>query len=167
MVFFTADTHWRHGGARGLYRRPFPTTAAMDEAMIANWNGTVGPDDEVWHLGDVAVGAKPGEVAAILARLHGTKHLVRGNNDDDTVTSLNAWSSVHDLIRATVDGQRVVLCHYALRSWPDQTRGALQLHGHSHGRLTSLPRQFDVGVDARAFCPVRLDQLVAARRARG
>jgi hypothetical protein len=23
-----------------------------DDALIRNWNETVGPDDEVWHLGD-------------------------------------------------------------------------------------------------------------------
>ena len=54
-LFFTSDHHFGHGSARGLFRRPFATTAAMDAAMIARWNEVVGPDDEVWHLGDFAV----------------------------------------------------------------------------------------------------------------
>ncbi len=52
-LFFTSDTHFGHGGALGLYRRPFASAAAMNEALIERWNATVGPGDEVWHLGDV------------------------------------------------------------------------------------------------------------------
>jgi calcineurin-like phosphoesterase family protein len=39
-------------------------------------------------------------------------------------------------------------------------RGWVNLHGHSHGRLKPLPRQFDVGVEAWDFRPVPLAQLV-------
>ncbi len=159
-VFFTADTHWGHGGARALYRRPFESTGAADEAMIARWNRTVRPDDEVWHLGDVAVGPKTDAVARLLDGLNGAKHLVRGNNDSEAVASLPVWTSVHDLVRLELAGRRLTLCHYALRTWPDQARGALNLHGHSHGRLKPLPRQFDVGVDARDFRPVSLADLL-------
>ncbi len=33
---------------------------------------------------------------------------------------------------------------------------SINLHGHSHGRLKPMPRQFDVGVDARGLRPVSL-----------
>jgi calcineurin-like phosphoesterase family protein len=58
-----------------------------------------------------------------------------------------------------VDGAFRVLCHYPLRSWNRMTRGALDLHGHSHGRLAPLPRQDDVGVDAWDFRPVTLAEI--------
>ena len=51
-IFFTSDTHFGHGGALGLYRRPFASVAAMNEAIIERWNEILGPDDEVWQLGD-------------------------------------------------------------------------------------------------------------------
>ena len=54
-IFFTADTHFGHAGARALYRRPFETVAAMDQALVAAWNERVGPADTIWHLGDFAV----------------------------------------------------------------------------------------------------------------
>ena len=41
----------------------------MDALLIERWNATVAPDDEVWHLGDVA--RRAADVAALLARLHG------------------------------------------------------------------------------------------------
>ena len=79
-IFFTSDTHFGHGGALGLYRRPFASVAAVNEAIIERWNEIVGPDDEVWHLGDFAIRQRPAVVAKIFARLHGRKHLVTGNN---------------------------------------------------------------------------------------
>ena len=79
-IFFTADTHFGDHRTINIHRRPFASVAAMDEAIVAGWNETVGPDDEVWHLGDVA--RRSADVAALLAGLNGIKHLVRGNNDD-------------------------------------------------------------------------------------
>ena len=46
------------------------------------------------------------------------------------------------------------------RTWRDMGRGVINLHGHSHGRLKPLPRQFDVGVDVWDFRPVRLADIV-------
>lgn len=167
MIFFTADTHFGHGGALGLYRRPFDSVSAMDEAMERLWNETVAPDDEVWHLGDVAVGPRsPGPAALFAARLatrlerlHGRKHLVTGNNDPDDVRAWPGWHSMQPYAEIEADGTALVLCHYALRSWNGMARGALNLHGHSHGRLAPMTRQFDVGVDVRGFRPVTLASL--------
>ena len=142
-TWFTADTHFGHAAARALYRRPFPTVAAMDAAMEAGWNAAVAPDDDVYHLGDFAVRhPAPG---ALLDRLHGRKHLLVGNNDPAPVTALPGWSSVQPYLELVVDGVALVLCHYAFRTWSGMGRGALNLHGHSHGRLRPLTRQFDVG----------------------
>ena len=163
-VFFTGDTHFGHGGARGLYRRPFASTAEMDAAMEARWNAAVGPEDEVWHLGDFAIGPKPAAQAALLARLHGTKHLITGNNDPAATVALPGWASTAAYAELEVEGQPLVLCHYAFRSWRNMARGWVNLHGHSHGRLALMPRQYDVGVDARDFRPVRLAELLARRR---
>ena len=157
--FFTADTHFGDHRTINIQRRAFDTVAAMDQLMIARWNAVVGADDEVWHLGDVA--RRPGDVAALLAQLSGTKHLIRGNNDPDATLSAAGWASVHDYRELDQDGRRLVLCHYPFRSWNAQARGAINLHGHSHGRLKPMPRQYDVGVDARDFAPVSLQHLLA------
>jgi calcineurin-like phosphoesterase family protein len=46
-----------------------------------------------------------------------------------------------------------------LRTWNQIGRGALDLNGHSHGRLAPLPRQVDVGVDLWDFRPITLAQI--------
>lgn len=168
-VLFTADTHFGHGGALGLFRRPFASVAAMDEALVARWNEVVGPGDAVWHLGDFGVRLKPERAAELLSRLNGTKHLVAGNNDDAQIRGLTGWGSVQDYAEIELDGRRLVLCHYPLRVWNGAARGALNLHGHSHGRLAPWPRQVDVGVDAWDFRPVPLAAIldrVGRRRVR-
>ncbi len=162
-TFFTADTHFGHGGARALHRRPFASTAEMDAAMIERWNATIGPEDEVWHLGDVAIGPKPAALAALLARLHGRKHLVTGNNDGSATLAWPGWASVQPYAELALEGHNLVLCHYAFRTWRNMHRGWINLHGHSHGRLKPLPRQADAGVDAWDFRPVTLAEILARR----
>ena len=163
-VFFTSDTHFGHGGALGLYRRPFASVAAMNEGLVERWNDTVGPDNVVWHLGDFAICQRPAVVAALLARLNGRKHLVAGNNDPPATTGLDGWQSVQPYAEITVGDVSLVLCHYPFRSWRGMGKGWVNLHGHSHGRLKPQPRQFDVGVDVWGFRPVRLDEILHRRR---
>jgi calcineurin-like phosphoesterase family protein len=158
-VFFTADTHFGDHRTINIQRRPFATVADMDAALVANWNAVVGPDDAVWHLGDVA--RRPGDVPALLGQLNGRKHLIRGNNDPDATVAAIGWASVADYAEIEVEGRTFVLCHYPFRSWNRQHRGAINLHGHSHGRLKPMARQYDVGVDPNGFAPVALAHLVA------
>jgi len=139
----------------------------MDRVMIERWNAVVGPEEEVWHLGDVAVRQSADRVGSILMFLNGRKHLVLGNNDDDAVTHCVDWQSVQSYAELVVDGVRFVLCHYPFRTWRDMGKGAINLHGHSHGRLKPLTRQCDVGVDVWDFRPVPLtDALSMATRSR-
>ena len=164
-IYFTSDHHFCHAAARSFYRRPFGSVAEMDQVMIDRWNAVVGPGDEVWHLGDFSVRQSAERVASLLNGLNGRKHLITGNNDGPAVTDCDGWQSVQPYAEVTVDGTRLVLCHYPFRTWRDMGGGAVNLHGHSHGKLKPLPRQFDVGVDVRDFQPVRLAEIIGKTRA--
>jgi calcineurin-like phosphoesterase family protein len=157
-LFFTADTHFNDHRTINIHRRPFSSVSEMDEALVQAWNATVGERDEVWHLGDVA--RRSSDVPALLTRLNGTKHLVRGNNDPVETGEAAGWASVQDYAELVVDNHFLVLCHYPFRSWNGQHRRARNLHGHSHGKLKPLPRQHDVGVDAQEYRPVALADLL-------
>ena len=163
-TFFTSDTHFGDPRVLRIDRRPFASVAAHDEGLVLRWNETVGPDDEVWHLGDVAPRADAGAVAALLAGLHGRKHLVTGNNDAPATLEAPGWASVQAYAEIEVEGTPLVLCHYAFRTWNGMGRGRIDLHGHSHGRLKPMPRQYDVGVDAWDLRPVRLATILGTRR---
>ena len=162
-VWFTSDTHFADHRVLNLYPRPFASTAEMNAGLTANWNAVVSPDDEVWHLGDFARTVKA--AGELLPRLNGTKHLLLGNNDPPGVRELG-WASVADYREITLDDVALVLCHYPFRSWNGQHKGAVNLHGHSHGRLAPMTRQLDVGVDVWAFRPVSLQTLLERDRAK-
>ena len=158
-TFFTSDTHFGDHRTLNIHKRPFESVGEMNAVLVANWNAAIGPEDEVWHLGDFA--RTQSQIPQFLSGLAGRKHLVRGNNDPASVTTVMGWESVQNYRELELDGHRLVLCHYPFRSWNGMARGALNLHGHSHGRLKPMTRQFDVGVDARGFRPVRLQELLA------
>ena len=156
-TFFTADTHFGDHRMLNIWKRPFASVAEMDAHLVSGWNAVVGPGDTVWHLGDVA---RTAAVAArVLPQLNGAKHLIVGNNDPEPQPP--GWESVAAYAELALDGRALVLCHYPFRTWNGAHRGALNLHGHSHGRLKALPRQFDVGVDAQGFRPVTLEGMLA------
>src|SRR4051794_35467534 len=156
-VFFTSDTHFGDHRVLNIRPRPFGSVSEMNETLIERWNGRVNSEDEVWHLGDFASSVKVAQ--ALLARLNGRKHLVTGNIDSRGLRDLN-WASVQAYPELMLDGRMLVLCHYPFRTWNKMHRGSVNLHGHSHGRLTPLKQQFDVGVDAQGFQPVLLSELL-------
>lgn len=165
-VYFTSDTHFGDPRVLRIDRRPYPDLPAHDEALVARWNEAVAPGDTVWHLGDFALGPSPERIAALLAGLHGEKHLIVGNNDGAATLAAPGWASVAHYAEIDVEGHHLVLCHYAFRTWNRMGRGVINLHGHSHGRLKPVPRQYDVGVDAWEYRPVGLGTILTARRRR-
>lgn len=158
-TFFTADHHFGHRRILELCKRPFSDTVEMREEMIRRWNECVGPDDEVWHLGDFAYRASDDEIAAVFARLNGHKHLVVGNHDS-TATRLLPWVTQSPLTEISIDGQSVVLCHYPLLEWRRYHRGGLHLFGHVHGNNPGVGRSCDVGVDCWDYQPVSLPEIM-------
>ncbi len=157
-TFFTSDTHFGDHRTINLYKRPFASVAEMDVELVRRWNAVVSPGDEIWHLGDFARTAA--RAREILPQLHGEKHLIVGNNDIDPAVE-HGWASVGAYAEIERDGRFLVLCHYPFRSWNRQYKGALNLHGHAHGRLKNPERrQFDVGVDVRGFRPVTVRELL-------
>jgi calcineurin-like phosphoesterase family protein len=161
-LFFTSDTHFGDPRVLRIDRRPFPSVAAHDQALIAYWNETVGPDDEIWHLGDFARGAAD-RIAGLLAALNGRKHLVIGNNDGPATLAAEGWASRQHYAEMEIGGVLFILCHYPFRTWNKMGKRSVNLHGHSHGKLRPAPRQYDVGVDARGYRPATLEAILKKR----
>jgi calcineurin-like phosphoesterase family protein len=83
--FFTSDLHFGHRNIIEYCNRPFwqgmqPDVDRMDEALIANWNNTVGDDDEIEVVGDLCMGRLELSLAKA-KRLRGKKKLRPGNHD--------------------------------------------------------------------------------------
>lgn len=170
---YTSDSHWGHRNIIKYSNRIDPTTGRqfdltpegvekMDELMISNWNAVVGPDDDVYHLGDFSMGKTA--VPNIVRRLNGRIHLIWGNHDSEQVRQLDCWASSQPYLEIKDQGQNIVLCHYAMRVWNKSHHGSIMLYGHSHGTLPGTNQSLDVGADCWNLTPVDFDQIKARLR---
>jgi calcineurin-like phosphoesterase family protein len=80
LRFFTSDNHFGHANIIDFCNRPFKSVGHMQAEMVTRWNAVVGPDDEVWHLGDFAMG-RIDETLPIAGALNGRINLLVGNHD--------------------------------------------------------------------------------------
>jgi len=55
----------------------------MNEAIIKNFNESVGWEDRLYILGDVMMGQDIEAGCRLLGRLPGEKYIIRGNHDSD------------------------------------------------------------------------------------
>lgn len=162
--WFTADPHFGHANIIRFCNRPFPNVEAMNAHLLAQYRAVVRPGDDLWILGDFAVGkadeARRAAVRAIFDAIPGRKHLVLGNHDRPWIRGL-PWDSLTQMADIPVDGRRLVLCHYPMITWPGARRGALQLFGHVHGNWRGTRNSINVGLDVWEFRPVTLPEIEA------
>lgn len=179
-LWFTSDLHFGHANIIRYSSRPFPDAEAMNRALIERWNDTVAARDEVWVLGDFALGRI--EFTLPLAQqLHGRKRLLAGNHDrcwSGHGRRAQAWVSryeqvgleVHqDQLELEVAGTEVLACHFPYHGDSHDKdryvearpvdRGQWLLHGHVHERWRQRDRMINVGVDAWDYRPVSADEL--------
>lgn len=168
-VFFTADTHFGHANIIKFCARPFSSVEEMDEALIENWNAKVKECDTVFVVGDMFYRCE--NVAEILRRLRGKKHLILGNHDHSWTNQVNLadYFIGVDRILDIMDGKRgYTLCHYPMMQWP-QERCGYMIHGHIHNDvaldfwplLRVRERVLNAGVDVNGYAPVSFDELLA------
>jgi calcineurin-like phosphoesterase family protein len=170
-IYLTSDLHFGHTKEFLWGPRGFTSSAIHDEAIIANWNSVVGPEDEVYVLGDLMLGDYEYGLSC-LQRLNGTIHVVRGNHDTD-----NRWARYHDIPHINPIGWAHVLRYrkylFHLSHWPTDTANydddkplkakLIGLSGHTHkpekfhnGNIL----KYNVALDAHNNYPVLLDDII-------
>ena len=182
--FWTSDLHFGHANIIRYCSRPFSDVAQMNAKLIDNWNDVVADSDDVWVLGDFAMGAID-QTLAFVSRLRGAKTLVTGNHDRcwsaagnksarwvETYLDAGFGNVVHGTIPIELGGAPALAGHfpYAGDSHDDDRFVALRpidcglplLHGHVHERWRVNGHQVNVGVDVWDYRPVSDDQLLTA-----
>jgi calcineurin-like phosphoesterase family protein len=155
-ILFTADTHFGHRLMARL--RGYESVDAMDADLVTLWNAAVRPDDTVWHLGDFSYKA-PRSVQSYLVQLNGNLNLVHGNHDGEATRTNPRWLRSEAMAVLQHEGIQLVMVHYPMLAWPGSRRGAVHLHGHTHGRLPGDRQCLDVGIDAWGLSPVTWEQI--------
>lgn len=165
-TYITSDLHFGHKNIMGFNpnTRPYTDVTHMNESMVREWNQVVKEDDHTYVLGDVAF-MKPSKAAAMIRRLNGTKTLIIGNHDHESIKSeifRDCFIEMHYYLEIDVNRHKVILCHYPIYEWNGMHRGSIHLHGHTHGFKTGLEKDriCDVGVDATGKIVVPLVDIV-------
>lgn len=194
MIWFTSDLHFGHYNIITFCDRPFreewgeepsgrmylavDSVVSMNEAMVEQWNSQVAPTDDVYVIGDVAMG-KIEDSFRYIARLNGRKFLTPGNHDRifSGNPKADAWRDrygAHFVITPewwqwAYRQPPVNVCHfpyapagdydgrYADLHRPDD--GNWLIHGHTHGTWRQRGRQIDVGIDAWGGRLVSVDEI--------
>lgn len=177
MRFFTSDLHFGHQNIIKYSTRPFEDVHHMNIELIRRWDSVVSPDDEVWVLGDVAMG-KIDESLALIPQLHGRKILVAGNHDrcwhahgpkhEPWVTKYMhaGFDVIHqgELNLTLQNGETVLVSHFPYEGdSQDKERysehrpkneGQWLLHGHVHEKWQQINKMINVGVDVWDYTPI-------------
>jgi calcineurin-like phosphoesterase family protein len=156
-IWFTADHHFNHTNIITYCNRPFSSIEEMNEELILRWNGRVDTNDIVYHLGDFGFG----KTEIIANRLNGMKYLIPGSHDRIT-PSLRLGDSLIVLPEIwAIKNERhlIIMCHYAMRTWEKSHYNSWHLFGHSHGKLPTFGKSFDIGVDTHNFYPYSFDEV--------
>lgn len=174
--YFTADLHFGHENIITYCDRPYRDVEEMNADLVDRWNATVGDDDEVWVLGDVAMG--PIEESLEWVRgLRGHKVLVAGNHDRcwagrrraperwlERYRDIGFERILQGTVPVRVGGHDVLAGHFPYEGdsldeerftrWRPHDTGSWLLHGHVHTRWQVHGRQINVGVDVWDYTPV-------------
>lgn len=194
--FFTADLHLGHRNiaryeperarAAGVAPLTGPaddeTQSRLDSFLIDRWNEVVGPDDEVWLLGDACMGRLDRTIEQ-LGRLLGRLVLVPGNHDRvwkadhrrDQWWDRYLAAGIDEIVDGTAtleldDGTVVDVDHFPYEGdsgdedrhvdWRPPYRGRVLLHGHVHSTWRTNGRMINVGVDVWDHAPITEQQVV-------
>lgn len=166
MRWLTSDHHFFHRRLNEEYcreTRGFSSVDEMNAQLIARWNESISPDDEVLVVGDVFVTRRASleERVGLLGMLNGWKTLIRGNHDEDLRPfKLSGWSITD---RIWMEEERVLVIHKR----PDPRWGREELriteelnpllvvHGHDHRHdIPDSPGCLNVCVDRWNLRPV-------------
>lgn len=158
-VYVTADLHLGHQACLSYCSRPFRSIAEHDRALVDRWNNRITDADDVYVLGDFALGLSARELRRVFAELRGRKHLIVGNHDCRKTIDLPWASPPRDIVRVTLEKTQLFMSHYPCRSWPGMHGGTLHLYGHTHGAIHDTRHSCDVGVDRWAYRPITLAEI--------
>ena len=162
-IWFTADFHLGHRNIIRYCNRPFQNVAEMDSVILDRLNSAVKERDILYFLGDFCIGGTK-QSGHYLNQVRCKRiYFVNGNHDKTLRKFQERFVWFKDLAEVNVHQQRIVLCHYAMRTWNQSSRGSWHLYAHSHGRLHEDPAMLamDVGVDTHDFRPWHFDDIHA------
>jgi calcineurin-like phosphoesterase family protein len=155
--FVVSDTHFNHNrdfiyGARG-----FDNVQAHNKGLIEKINELVGPNDNLFHLGDFCLNSVEVDFENFLSQIKCQNiYFLWGNHNNplekiyrravrsdfgfapDSMTEVYPFRYKNMIfcgsyLEVIIDGKFCVMCHYPIKEFNHMKHGSYMLCGHSHG----------------------------------
>jgi calcineurin-like phosphoesterase family protein len=125
--------------------------------IIENYKKVVQKRDTVWFHGDIIFDPKYLE---IVKDLQGNKKLLLGNHDIEKKRNitLSDLLLVFDSVESLVKHKGTWLSHAPIH--PDELRGAINIHGHTHYYNIDDDRYINVSVEQTQYAPIPREYLL-------
>ena len=130
-IFFISDLHLDHANIIKYCNRPFKNVREMNDFIVSNWNKTVGKNDIVCFLGDMAYGRWSRKTSYWLNQLNGKITFIKGAHDRSRRIKF------YDRLILRYKDRRFLLVHNPRDvpfGWKDWV-----IHGHTHNNKPEYP----------------------------
>jgi len=158
-AYVISDLHLDHKNIIKFCDRPFKNVDEMNEAIVKNWNKTVGKEDTVFYLGDMSYGKGSRRAGYWLKQLNGNIVFIRGNHE-----RLGRRIGHKQLI-LDYKGTRFYLIHDPALKPADWTEWLI--HGHKHNSdlkgfplLNKKNKTINVSAELLNYTPIKIDKLI-------
>ena len=180
MRFFTSDWHIGHENIIKFCDRPFASVKDMNQSILNTMNRAAGPEDELWILGDLAMGNWDYSMSLVKQLIAGRIVLVPGNHDKchpmhkKSEQYKERYASARMEVAPThvslyMESHLVEVSHFPYGGdsghvdrfvdWRLKDEGSWLVCGHVHEKWRQMGRQINVGVDAWGGNPVSEDTI--------
>lgn len=180
-IFVCSDWHFMHDRQFIWGVRGFDNIHEMNETIIKRHNAVVKSDDEVYVLGDLALGGSGEEALEstqrLIEQMNGRIHIILGNHDSPKrIEMYKKCINVVEVTYATMLKYRGY--HFFLTHYPCMTANLeketlkqciISISGHTHSInpfYNDIPFMYNCAMDAHNCTPVLLDDAIEEMKAK-
>jgi len=162
VVYMTSDWHLGHKGVE-RFRTEFGSCSEMEGLILENYLSVVNKRDIVWMLGDMCFTM---EAIEIMRKLPGDKRLILGNHDQDKCggtekVPIEQIVLTYDQVYGMARYKYAWLTHAPIH--PDELRGKITIHGHTHYSKIDDPRYENVCLEHTEWKPKKYQEILNER----
>ncbi|MEF8872724.1 MAG: metallophosphoesterase [Haloarculaceae archaeon] len=163
--YVISDHHFGHSRIIGYTDRPFSSVGEMNNELLDRHYNTVGADDVLIHLGDVAMDMQDGQETIEYFERLGGDLLCQGNHD----VGLEPEDAPFPLLESCIvdHGDYRFYCTHRPEDIPADWDG-WAIHGHMHNNepeqfpfIAPNERRVNVSCELVGYRPVELDALTS------
>lgn len=155
-IWFGADLHIGHNNIH-KYRTRFSNVKEHDEYMLDMLSEKIGKNSPIFLLGDICFTEEAIEKLAMLDTWKNIR-IILGNHDTDRGLRIYDWvkwgfTNIHSLMKY----KEFYLSHCPIH--PEELRGKVNIHGHSHDFKIDDPRYVGVSMEQTDYKLVSLREI--------